>query len=153
MLFISQIWIPTTSQLLLKNKQEKTYHTLTAREIIFNKYFNGTHIPKYPHKLPKGASYIKTRDRISHHPSPRAPAWITNCTQPTKPQIEPPSNRTTEAPRWQGGMRPLLRSLHLCQTAPLQNEMLRQTKRASTELREDTTLTRPYQKGSVWTHW
>lgn len=76
MLFISQIWIPTTSQLLLKNKQEKTYHTLTAREILFNKYFNGPHIPKYPHKLPKGAGYIKTHDRISRHPSPRAPAWI-----------------------------------------------------------------------------
>lgn len=71
MLFISQIWIPTRSQLLLKYKQEKTYHTLTAREIIFNKYFNETHIPKYPHKLPKGASYIEAHDRNLSPPQPQ----------------------------------------------------------------------------------
>lgn len=34
MLFLSQIWIPTRSQLVFK---KMTYHTLKARDGIFNK--------------------------------------------------------------------------------------------------------------------
>lgn len=81
--FISQIWIPTGSQLLFKNDPSITPFKQGKVYLINN--LNETHMPKFTHKGPKGASYTKAvacGKHLSHYSSPGTLPWDTNAIQP-----------------------------------------------------------------------